>query len=197
MESLLSVEKYFLFLLFFIPGFISIKVYHLFVAGSRVDFSKSFYDALGYSSFNLAFFSWIIYLLFHNNFIDTHPFIFYGSFFGIVFIAPIFWPVLFVWLTERAWLARFFVVGNDKSPWDHFFKMRETCWVIVTLKNGEKIGGKYGMQSFASSFPRQHSIYICEVYKLDENGKITAEKINRTKGIIILPGEISTLEFFT
>jgi hypothetical protein len=197
MASLLSIEKYFLFLLFFIPGFISIKVYHLFVAGSRVDFSKSFYDALGYSSFNLAFFSWLIYFLFHENYVETHTFLFYAIFFIIVFIAPIFWPVLFVWLTEKTRLSRHLVIGNDKSPWDHFFKTRETCWVIVTLKNGNKIGGKYGLASFASSFPRKHSIYISEVYKLDSDGKFTTEKITRSKGIIILPGEMSTVEFFS
>ena len=42
----MDVNQVVLFLIFFIPGFISLKVYDLFIPSERRDFSKSFFEAL-------------------------------------------------------------------------------------------------------------------------------------------------------
>ena len=45
-----------LFLIFFIPGFITLKVYDLLIPGEPRDFSKSLFDAIAYSSLNFRIF---------------------------------------------------------------------------------------------------------------------------------------------
>ena len=52
-------ETLLLFLLFFVPGFVSIKVYDLLVPGERRDFSKSFYEAIAYSALNVGVLFWV------------------------------------------------------------------------------------------------------------------------------------------
>lgn len=54
MEKLFEGSTLSLFLIFFIPGFVSLKVYDLIVPGERRDFSKSAFDAIAYSALNFS-----------------------------------------------------------------------------------------------------------------------------------------------
>ena len=53
----------------------------------------------------------------------------------------------------------------------------------------------YGADSYATSYPDEPQIYLEEVWKLDEEGKFT-EKINASRGIVVLEKDISSVEFF-
>jgi hypothetical protein len=81
------------------------------------------------------------------------------------------------------------------KPWDYIFSQGETHWVILHLKDGRRIGGKYGTQSFASSYPAEEQIYIEELWRLDENGKFQ-HKIEGSKGLIISHKDFEAIEFF-
>jgi hypothetical protein len=48
------------------------------------------------------------------------------------------------------------------KPWDYVFSKKEKYWIIVTLKNGKKIGGKHSENSFSSSSPNENQIYLEE-----------------------------------
>jgi len=62
-EKLFEGNTLSLFLIFFIPGFISLKIYDLLVPGERRDFSKSAFDAIAYSALNFAVFLPLILLI--------------------------------------------------------------------------------------------------------------------------------------
>jgi hypothetical protein len=49
-----NVDKITLVVVFFLPGFISMKVYDLMAPGERRDFSKSLFEAISYSTLNFA-----------------------------------------------------------------------------------------------------------------------------------------------
>ena len=66
---------------------------------------------------------------------------------------------------------------------------------MISLKNGKKIAGVYGNNSFASAYPREQEIYIEEVWHLSEDGKNFVSKVDRTGGVLILGDEISSVEF--
>ena len=55
-----EADKLVLFLIFFIPGFVSIKVYDLLIPGEQRDFSKSILEVIGYSALNYGALSWFI-----------------------------------------------------------------------------------------------------------------------------------------
>ncbi|MEW5800254.1 MAG: DUF6338 family protein, partial [Bacteroidota bacterium] len=131
-----------LFLAFFLPGFISLKVYELIVPGERTDFSKSFLDAFSFGAINLAITYWLIYYIHSGNFSVYHPFWYYVFSVLILFVIPIFLPIVYLWVTRIPFVARRIIHPIPKS-WDYVFGKKESYWVIVHLKDGRRIGGRF------------------------------------------------------
>jgi len=63
-----STDKLTLFLIFFLPGFISMKVYDLMVPSAPREAAKSLHEAISYSALNFGFWSWLIALLFAGDY---------------------------------------------------------------------------------------------------------------------------------
>jgi len=187
-------DKLVLFLVFFIPGFISIKVYDLLVPSERRDFSKSLFEAIGYSSLNFAVLSWLIILIHSKSFYSNNKAWYLIILFLIICVVPVLWPILYLKLSSWRPIAKY-VIHPFPKPWDYLFSKREAFWVIVHLKDGRRIGGKFATNSISSSFPSEEQIYLEEVWKLSETGEFE-KPIERSRGIIILGKEISSVEFF-
>jgi hypothetical protein len=68
-------------------------------------------------------------------------------------------------------------------------------WVVVTLKSGGTVKGKYGLNSFASVYPSERQIYLEELWLKGENGGF-GKKASRSKGVIISEDEIKYIEFY-
>ncbi|HEX3685483.1 MAG TPA: DUF6338 family protein [Bryobacteraceae bacterium] len=180
-----------LFLIFFLPGFISLKVYDLHVPGERRDFSKDAFDAVAYSALNFAALSWLIGLIRSGQL----PLVWwYISVLLVLVGCPVVWPLLFLWLRRRPWIANR-IVSPHPRVWDTFFERRNPYWVIVHLKDQRRIAGLYGDKSHTSSSPADPEIYLEQVWKLDENDAFV-EQIESTAGILIFGEEILALEFF-
>lgn len=187
-------EKIILFLALFMPGFISIKVYELIVATKHRDFSDSVPEAIGYSVLNFAVLSWLIFLISSSDFNKNSPKLYYLYIILIFFIFPIIWPLLFIWASKLKFIKRY-ILSPINMPWDEVFSRREAYWVIIHMKDGRKIGGKYGKFSRASAFPNQRQIYLEKLWELDNNN-VFLKKIERSNGAIFFEDEISVIEFF-
>jgi len=190
-----QVDKLVLFLGFFIPGFISLKVYDLLVPGERRDFSKSLLEAVGYSALNYAALSWLIILIHSKSFYDNYRVCYFLFLFLIMFVIPILWPFVFLKLSSWTPIAKHVVRHPIQEPWDYVFARRQSSWVIVHFRDGRRIGGRFDTNSFASSGPAEEQIYLEEVWELDEKGRFI-EPIERSEGIIILGEDITAVEFF-
>jgi len=189
-----QIDRLVLFLVFFIPGFISIKVFNLLYPSERKDFSKFLLEAIGYSSLNFAALSWLIILIHSGSFYSNHKIWYFIFLFLIICIIPVLWPILFFKLSNWKFITKY-IINPIQKPWDYIFSKKEVLWVIINLKDGRKIGGKYDKNSFSSSYPSEEQIYLEEVWKLDKDGKFI-EPIERSKGIIVLGEEILAIEFF-
>lgn len=141
-----------LFLIFLIPGFVSIKIYGLLIASGNRDFSKSMIEVIAFSAINFALLSWLICPILYFDVYNVHPIVFAFLSFLILFIFPGLWPIVYVWLVKQKWLANH-IIQPIKRPWDWFFSQKDSLWVVVTLKDGRKIGGVFSDKSYASSFP--------------------------------------------
>jgi hypothetical protein len=194
MGDIWEPNKLILFLAFFIPGFISIKVYQLLIATETSDFSKSLAEAIGFSSLNYATFFWVIpFLHYHPLFYLQYPFIYYFGIFLIVLVTPLLWPFLYVEVSKLK-IFRKHTIGPIKSAWDHQFGKKESYWVIVNLNTGDKIGGVYSENSFASAYPRKEQVLLEEEWIIN-NGKFI-KKVPWTKGILIPCDAIKSIEFY-
>ncbi len=189
-----SIDKIVLFLIFFLPGFISLKIYDLLVPSERRDFSQSLFEAVAFSALNFAALSWIVILIHSGNFYAEHRISYFSLLLLIIFLAPILWPIVFLRLLSWPPIAKY-VVSPIQKPWDYVFGKRQAFWVIVHLKDGRKVGGKYDRNSFASSNPAEEQIYVEELWELGEQGNFI-KPVERSKGMVILGKEILAVEFF-
>jgi hypothetical protein len=190
-----QVNKLILFLIFFIPGFLSLKVYDWLVATERRDFSKSLFEVIGYSAINFAALIWLIIPIHLNNFYESHLILYIVCLLIILFIFPICWPFLFIRLSGAKLLAKY-IIHPCPKPWDYVFGSRISFWVIIHLKNGKRIGGKYDSKSFTSSYPVEEQIYLEEIWKLDDDGKFI-RPVERSKGMIFFKDDILAVELFS
>lgn len=189
-----NIDKLFLFLIFFIPGFISIKIYDLIVPSERRDFSKAIYEAIGFSALNFAVLSWLIILIHSANYSTVHKGWYIFFIMIILFVCPILWPIIYLYLSTQTLIAKH-VIHPIQKPWDYVFGKREPFWIIAHLKDGKTIAGKYDTDSFASSYPAEEQIYLEELWHVDKQGRFM-KAIERSKGVIISGRDISALEFF-
>jgi len=194
MDDIFEINKIILFIIFFVPGFISMKVYHLLIASERINFSESFSEAIGFSSINFAAFSWLIIIINRNSFYKNYFTWYLIIVLFIIFVAPIIWTILYVKVAKSKKFRKY-ILSPIKNPWDYFFEQKKSCWVVVNLKNGEKIGGVYSDNSFSSAFPNKEQIYLEELWLLNVKGDFIRKK-NRTKGILILGDDIKSIEFY-
>jgi hypothetical protein len=189
-----NVDKLTLLIVFFLPGFISMKVYDLMVPGEPRDVSKSLFEAISYSTLNFAVLFWLIALVQTSDFYHRHFIGYWMSFALIMVVAPACWPFVFLKLSTWRPIAKHFV-HPIRKPWDYVFGKRDPFWIIVHLQNGQKIGGRFDTESFASSDPAGEQIYLEEVWVLDDGGRFL-RRVERSRGIIIMKEEIRAVEFF-
>jgi hypothetical protein len=186
-------NKLALFIAFVVPGFIAIKVYELLSPSRQADSSKQLIDAVSYSCLNYGILLWPIFIVESSDLRSSHSQLYVLFYIGVLFFAPVLLVISWKYLRELEWIQKF-VPHPTQKPWDYVFAQRRTYWVIVTLKNGEKIAGMYGPNSFASSAPSEEQIYLEEQWILNEEGGFERQA-EQTSGIIILSSEIRSVEF--
>lgn len=191
--DVLEKGKLLLFVLFIMPGFISMRVYRLFHPAADNDTSKILIDVVSYSCINYSFLLIPIYLIETNKIIDSHPFWYYIFYFLVLIIVPVFLPILLLMIRQSNRIRQILPHPMGRA-WDYFFSTNQCCWVLVTLKNGKKYGGLYSYNSFASSRPEPEQLYLEKNLALDNNGDFDHE-LTDTLGIIILTNEIESVEF--
>jgi hypothetical protein len=190
-----TIDKLELFIGFVVPGFIALKAYDLISPSEQKDSTKQIVDAVTYSCINYAIMLFPIYLVESYSLKTSHSLL-YVSFYTYTILIN---PILLVWgfykLRQQEWFMKI-APHPTLKPWDFVFSKRKTYWIVVTLKNGQKIGGLYAGDSFVSSYPAPEQIYLEEEWVLNEDGGFD-RKATRTAGIIILGSEICCIELRT
>lgn len=183
------------FALFALPGFISILVFRLLHPVARSRFQDLILEAVAFGAINFALMSWAIPVAgwLFAGFQEPQWARLYLLAVVVVFVAPAIWPVLLLqfmrFAENRGWILR-----SVNSAWDQFFLQKESCWVIVHLHNGKRIGGFFGRDSYASLYPEPGSIYIQQIWNLDDDGKFL-EAVPDSKGMIFRPADYHLIEF--
>jgi hypothetical protein len=183
-------------LIFIVPGFVSVKVWDLLVPSGRRDLSASSLEVFAYSSVNFAILLGpLLALDVLGAWALAHPVLGYLTWAASLFVAPIVWPVVLYNVLRSGVLKRIGVVHPTPKPWDYVFGLGEAYWIILHMKDGRRIGGRYDVKSFASSFPNDEQLYLEEVWDLDPQGRFLS-RIGRTRGIMVSCQDLYGIEFF-
>lgn len=186
-------ENLIFFLLFIVPGFLSLKVYDHFIPTQKREIQNSLIEIITYSLFNAAVVWWPVSLLFKNNIPVDHPFWFEG--FCILFLAvlPALWAYFYV-LFRKYGPIKHLMLSPYPQAWDFYFACNTESWVLFHLKNGKMLGGYFGAKSFASAFPEDPTIYVEKTCSVDLNGRFVKE-IESTNGLLVRFEDCERLEF--
>jgi hypothetical protein len=189
-----ETNKLLLFIGFVIPGFVSLKTYNLLVPSESKDSASQVMEAVAYSCVNYALLIGPIYWIDSIALWISHPGLYVAFCVIALLIAPIGWALLYKTLRETQFVRRAFPHPTAK-PWDYVFGKGDSYWMIVTLKDGRKIAGRYDTESFASSAPAREQLYLEETWVLNDDGGFERPRAD-TAGIMILSDEMVTIEFF-
>jgi hypothetical protein len=198
-ESLTAV---FLLIVFLVPGFVWRTVEGQFVyLDKRLEWEKFAFGLLTRSTFVYLPFSSLIYAGYKGNWLDTHPL--WTAIAALTFIAVI--PCIYGFLWGVACQGngvRSFIRhlapepserGDYRTAWDYLFSTIRPCWVVVTLKNGNKIYGYLSPASYFSSDAEDRDMYISHVLHLTDSGKFKFAE--GTLGVYVKADEVSLIEF--
>ena len=210
-----NVGSLLLFLVFFIPGFIAVRVYGLIIAREPTDFSKQIPEVVGYSSIHYSLTLWLYFI----SPIQWRPAIGYL----IVLILPVLWPPLLILLkdtrgdidvedSEIPKASRFlsslrrrfdFLKGRPRAyatAWDAFFAKasydeaaRGGFYVRIRTVHDKLVGGFYGGRSSSSTYPNPNQLYLERAYVVHADGSF--HHIDRSAGLLINGSEIAFIEF--
>ncbi len=189
-----SADKLVLFIAFVVPGFVSLKTYELLSSSAAKEPASQIVDAVAYSSVNYALLLWPIFEVESRNVRATSPTWYILFYVFVLLVAPVSWAALLRRLREAQFLQRSLPHPTGK-PWDYVFSQRTPHWVIVTLKDGKKIAGRFDSRSFASSAPSSEQLYLEETWVLNDAGGFERPRVG-SAGIIILSAEIASVELF-
>ena len=192
-----SFEVLFYTCIFILPGFIIKSIMDTLVPPVKHNDTKYFFSCLLYSVVNCAVWSWAYLLL--NKISEEHPTIYWISLLATTVVGATLLAILIGVVKQKGfieWLfAKMRVNKNHSVPtaWDYYFSKQEESWIIVTLKNGKTIYGKFSEHSFASSDTEERDLYIEKTYNIKED--MTWVEDDKSKGILVAKDEIETIEF--
>jgi hypothetical protein len=190
----LTPENLQLFLMLVVPGFIALTIYDLFIPSERRAASETLVQATTYGMINLGLMSWAVVLMRGYELADRAPVAYAAATVGMLVVTP----ALLGWAVFRVRTSRFargWLQHPMPTAWDYFFATRQPGWVIFHLKNGQKVGGIYGGDSYATSYPNEPEVYVRQVWRVDELGRFTS-RVERSLGMIVRQAECDVIEFF-
>jgi hypothetical protein len=189
-----DTDKVVLFVEFVIPGFVSLKTYQLLTPSSSKESDKLLIDAVAYSCINYAILLWPIWYVREQKISASHPYVFAAFVLFALLVAPILWVVIVRWVRGRRWLQKFIPHPAERA-WDYVFGRRRRNWIVVTFKDGKRVGGRYDTDSFSTSAPCEAQIYFEEAWFLNDDGGFERPR-EGSDGLLVVSSEISTIEFF-
>jgi len=188
-----ELDSVVLFMLFILPGLISIHIYRLLLPAKDIDWKNVTVQALFYSCLNFVVCLPILVPIHRGDFPAAHPYIYVSLFMVVLLVSPVFLPFVLVKLFRWERLMNRLQLPYP-TAWDYFFDLRKVVFVLIHLKNGRMIGGYYGPNSYATSFPREGDIYLEAVFHIDKNGRYV-DMVKNTAGLLIRHTEYDYIEF--
>lgn len=189
-----DANKLLLFIGFVIPGFVTLKTYELLLPAASKESAQQLIDAVAYSCINYALLLWPIAAVETTQFYSAHPRLYVAFYVFALLVAPVLWAVAFK-LFRTTTIAQKILPHPLGKPWDYVFGQRKPYWIILTLKDGKQIAGRYDDSSFASSAPAPEQIYLEEAWVQNAEGGFERPRAD-TAGIMVLGLDVVTVEFF-
>jgi Family of unknown function (DUF6338) len=186
------------FLVFIVPGYISLRTYDACRGGEGRKVNEAIIDVVVYS-----FATDIVWFPILSVLVRIEPptaQIFYVV--AASLLAFIGTPIALGWGWYRfqSRLAKVGLLSDPTAkPWDKMFARIRTrnlvIGLIITLPDGRKLGGKYVDPGFASHYPADEQVHVGETWVMNQETGAFVERVKGSQGFIIDKRDILTIEF--
>jgi hypothetical protein len=115
-----------------------------------------------------------------------------------VFLLPIGLALVGAWAVEQLADVGFFVSAHP-TAWDRLVLARlrkEPFFVLLTLRDGRKVGGAFLDHGYASNYPYHRDILIDQVWEIEQTTGAFVRLVSGEAGLYVLGKDILTLEIF-
>jgi hypothetical protein len=197
-DKLTLVQLLFVFLLIVFPGAVAMHIYRRIAPAKEINWHSIITEATFWGTVNavivLPLISLPVAILWFCELQLPIISIIIVSFIILV-CAAIFLPIVWVGWISKHHIYKRFCVHTIPTAWDYYFIKRKPCFIIIHLKNNNLIGGYYGENSFASSYPEKTSIYLERLIYINADGTF-GDPIEDSKGVLLDSDAFDYLEFF-
>ena len=192
----LRIEYLLALALFVLPGAFSLYFFDLLVAHKDRLLKERILEAICFSLLNFAICFWPIQFLFQNGLVEENHFGAWLLVLTTLVVIPAIWPFAAHRLLRLAESKRL-ISPQARTAWDDFFASHPSgIWVQVVLTDGSVVGGIFGQDSFASSYPEPGHIYIQELWQIDAQGQFVEQQLG-SPGILLRPDDYRYVKVFS
>ncbi len=155
-----SFDAVFYTLAFIVPGFLCDSVLNVMVRRKTLAYERSLLRFLALSCVNYAIWSWLIILIVKSSFFVGRPLLEALGWGLIILVSPVVLGVVLGALSQRntirTLLERYgvYTVHPIPTAWDYFFSTTGPVWVLVTLREGHRVAGRFGTRPLRRPSPR-------------------------------------------
>lgn len=177
-------------IVFLVPGYLwRVTEGQLVYLDRKLEWEKFAFGLLTRST--LIYLPWIPFLYrgYSDGWYDFAPWRTLAFCILIAVVQPVFYGAVWGGFRQRGYDRKVFTKFGRKTfeqshaptAWDALFSLRPESWIIVTLKDGTKVKGWFGVDSHASSDDGQRDLFISHVLRQREDGRevVTAILQNR------------------
>jgi hypothetical protein len=199
MDKLTPELIWYLFV-FLVPGFVVASWVNLFVPLRPGSDNKNF---LSYVLLTLVvYLPLLVWKGWHGEITHMQSFrqmIWQGFVFLLIIPLAIGWGISKFIHTPKAWgwvekKLKVKVVHPVASAWDRAFQREDNPWLLVTLKDGRRLGGRWDADAVASSDPSERDLFLKDVYEVKANGEWSQNNV-QSLGILLKADQIALVEF--
>lgn len=179
---LTNVATLLAFVVFIVPGFVSLRTYELLRGGAGRKINEAIVDVVVYSLVTdvVALPLLLLTALIPNVVVR----IIASAVAALASLVGL--PILLgrSWFRLQQHLSRSGIIGHPSyKPWDEIFtrivREKREVGVILTLPDGRKFGGKYVDPGFASEYPADEQLLLGESWSIDQE---TGRFVERAAG---------------
>jgi hypothetical protein len=159
-----------------------------------LEWTNAVVQGLFYSAVNFALSLPVLGILVFGYDPLQHPGRYLTAALLVFLVGPVLWPFVLVRIFKSKAVAQKIQIPYP-TAWDYFFDRREPAFLLVHLTDGSLIGGYWGGESYAGSFPNDGDVYIQAVYRVSDDGSF-GEQVAGTRGVLLRKEQYSFIEIF-
>jgi hypothetical protein len=193
-------NSFLLFVLLFVPGFVSVKAYMLHVPTTEKKTSDMVIDIVVFSLFNDVVWYVALALLTAARVLPSRVSDYSLTAMILLPIAallvtPVLWTVAYISL-RNALTRTGLVMGAQPTAWDKVFTRKDKVRIVARMSDGRLIGGIWENPSYASGYPADPQLYLPKVWTVGSDGATLLAEVKGSKGVLLFGKDIVSIELY-